>query len=63
MPGNLPDTPIAPPAHTPMPPTASDSEDDIKWLCHEGEAELAAFLMSKAIPIQAVSAETKPICK
>ena len=32
-------------------------------LCHEGGADLAAFLMSKAIPIQAVSAETKPICK
>ena len=31
MPGNLPGTPIAPPAHTPTPPTASDSEDDIEW--------------------------------
>ena len=61
MPGNLPGTPIAPPAHTPMPPTTSDSEDDIEWLCREGEADLAAFLMSKAIPIKAVSAETKPI--
>ena len=30
MPGNLPGTPIAPPAHTPTPPTASDSEDDVK---------------------------------
>ena len=63
MPGNLPSTPIAPPAHTPTPPTASDSEDDVERLCHEGGADLAAFLMSKAIPIQAVSAETKPIRK
>ena len=63
MPGNLPGTPVAPPAHTPTPPTASDSEDDVEWLCHEGGADLAAFLMSKAIPIQAVSAETKPICE
>ena len=63
MPGNLPGTPIAPPAHTPTPSTASDSKDYIKWLCHEGGAELAAFLMSKAIPIQAISAETKPIHK
>ena len=61
MPGHLPGTPIAPPAHTPMPPTTSDSKDDVEWLCHEGGADLAAFLMSKAIPIQAVSAETKPI--
>ena len=43
-----------------MPPIASDSEDDVEWLCHEGGANLAVFLMSKAIPIQAVSAETKP---
>ena len=63
MPGNLPGIPIAPPAHTPMPPTASDSENDIEQLCHEGGADLAAFLMSKAILIQAVSAETKPICE
>ena len=63
MPGNLPGTSIAPPAHTPMPPTASDSEDDVEWLCSEGGADLAAFLMSKAIPIKAVSAETKPIHK
>ena len=63
MPGNLPGTPVVPPAHTPIPPTTSDSEDDIEWLCHKGGAELAALLMSKAIPIQAVSAETKPICK
>ena len=63
MPGNLPSTPIVPPVHTPMPPTASDSEDDVEWLCCEGGAELAAFLMSKAIPIQAISAETKPICE
>ena len=63
MPGNLPSTPVAPPAHTPMPPTASDSKDDIEWLCCEGEADLAAFLMSKAIPIKVVSAETKPIHK
>ena len=63
MPGNLPGTPIAPPAHTPMPPTASDSEDDLEWLCCEGGVDLAAFLMSKAISIQAVSAETKPICE
>ena len=61
MPGNLPSTPIAPPAHTPTPPTTSDSENDIEWLCREWRADLAAFLMSKAIPIQAVSAETKPI--
>ena len=51
MPGNLPSTPIAPPAHTPTPPTTSDSKDDVEWLCHEGGADLAAFLMSKAIPI------------
>ena len=63
MPGNLPGTPIAPPAHTPTPPTTSDSEDDVEQLCCEGGVDLAAFLMSKAIPIQAVSAETKPICK
>ena len=63
MPGNLPGTPIAPPAHTPTPPTASNSEDDVEQLCREGGADLAAFLMSKAIPIQAVSAETKPICE
>ena len=63
MPGNLPSTPVAPPAHTPMPPTTSDSEDDVEQLCHEGGADLAAFLMSKAIPIKAVSAETKPIHK
>ena len=63
MPGNLPSTPIAPPAHTPIPPTASDSKDDVEQLCCEGGADLAAFLMSKAIPIQAISAETKPICK
>ena len=63
MPGNLPGTPVAPPAHTPTPPTTSDSEDDIEWLCHEGGADLVAFLMSKAIPIKAVSAETKPIHK
>ena len=61
MPGNLPGTPVAPPAHTPMPSTASDSEDDIEQLCHEGGADLAAFLMSKAISIWAVSAEIKPI--
>ena len=61
MPGNLPGTPIAPPAHTPMSPTAFDSKDNIEWLCHEGGADLAAFLMSKAIPMQAVSAEIKPI--
>ena len=61
MPGNLSSTPIAPPAHTPMPPTTSDSKDDIERLCCEGGADLAAFLMSKAIPIQAISAETKPI--
>ena len=36
MPGNLPGTPIAPPAHTPTPPTASDSEDDVEQLCCEG---------------------------
>ena len=63
MPGNLPSTPITPPAHTPMPPTTSDSKDDVERLCHEGGADLAAFLMSKAIPIKAVSAETKPICE
>ena len=51
MPGNLPDTPVAPPTYTPMPPIASDSEDDVEWLCHEGGANLAVFLMSKAIPI------------
>ena len=61
MPGNLPGTPVAPPAHTPIPPTASDSDEDVERLCHEGGADLAAFLMSKAIPIRAVSAETKPI--
>ena len=61
MPGNLPGTPVVPPAHTPMPPTTSDSKNDVEQLCHEGGADLAAFLMSKAIPIQAVSAETKPI--
>ena len=61
MPGNLPSTPIVPPAHTPIPPTTSDSEDDIEQLCNEGGAELVAFLISKAIPIQAVSAETKSI--
>ena len=63
MPGHLPGTPIAPPAYTPMPSTTSDSKDDVEWLIHEGGADLAAFLMSEAIPIQAVSAETKPICK
>ena len=63
MPGNLPSTPIAPPAHTSIPPTASDSKDDVEQLCCEGGADLAAFLMSKAIPIQDVSAETKPICE
>ena len=63
MPGNLPSTPVAPPAHTPMPPTASDSKDDVERLCCEGGADLAAFLISKAMPIQAVSAETKPIHK
>ena len=61
MPGNLPSTSIASPAHTPMSPTTSDSEDDVEQLCREGGADLAAFLVSKAIPIQAVSAETKPI--
>ena len=61
MPGNLPGTPVAPPAHTPTSPTTSDSEDDIEQLCHEGGVDLAAFLMSKAISIQAVSAEIKPI--
>ena len=54
---------VVPPAHTPMPLAASDSEDNVKWLCYEGGAELAAFLMLKAISIQAVSAGTKPICK
>ena len=63
MPGNLPGTPVASPTHTSMPPTASDSENDIEQLCCEGGADLATFLMSKAIPIQAVSAETKPIRK
>ena len=63
MPGNLPGTPVAPPAHTPMPLTTSDSEDDIECLCHEGGAEFATLLMSKAISIQAISAESKPICK
>ena len=63
LPGNLPGTPIVLPAHTPMPPTTSNSEDDVEWLCHEEGADLAAFLMSKAIPIQAISAETKPICE
>ena len=58
MPGNLPSTPVVPPAHIPMPPTTSDSKDDVEWLCHEGGADLAAFLTSKAIPIQAISAET-----
>ena len=49
MPGNLPSTPVAPPAHTPTPSTTSDSENDIEQLCYEGGAKLAAFLMSKAI--------------
>ena len=39
MPGNLPGTPVVPPAHTPMPPTTSDSEDDVEQLCHEGGAD------------------------
>ena len=30
MSGNLPSTPIAPPAHTPTPPTTSDSKDDVE---------------------------------
>ena len=46
-----------------MPPTTSDSKDDIEQLCCEGGVDLAAFLMLKAIPMQAVSAETKPICE
>ena len=59
MPGNFPDT-SAPPAPTPA-FTESDSEADVEWLCYEGGAGLAAFLMSKAIPHKADSAESKPL--
>ena len=59
MPGDFPNT-SAPPA--PIPASAeSDSEADVKQLCYEGGAGLAAFLMSKAISHKADSAESKPL--
>ena len=56
-------------SNTSMPPAListsaeSDSEADIEWLCHEEGAGLAAFLISKAIPHKADSAESKPLCE
>ena len=61
MPGNFSNT-SAPPAPTPA-FAESDSKADIKWLCHEGGAGLATFLMSKAIPHKADSTESKPLCE
>ena len=57
MPGDFPDTSALP---APIPAsTKFDSEADIKQLCHEGEAGLAAFFMSKTIPHKTDSAESK----
>ena len=61
MPGNFPNT-SALPAQI-LASTESDSEADVEWLCHEGGAGLATFLMSKAIPHKADSAESKPLCE
>ena len=36
-------------------------DTNIKQLCHKGEAALAAFFMSKAIPHKADSTESKPL--
>ena len=59
MPGKFPNTSTLP---GPIPFSAeSDSEADIKWLCCEGEAGLATFLMSKTIPHKVDSAESKPL--
>ena len=59
MPGDFPDTSVLP---APTPTSAeSDSEADVKWLCHKGGAGLAAFLMSKAISHKADSTESKPL--
>ena len=61
MPGNFPNTSLLP---APIPTSGeSDSEADVKQLCHEGEARLATFLMSKAIPYKADSTESKPFCE
>ena len=59
MPGDFPGT-SAPPAPIST-STESDSKADIEWLCCEGGAGLAAFLMSKAIPHKADSVESKPL--
>ena len=61
MPGNFSNT-SAPSAPTPA-FAESDSEADIKWLCHEGGAGLATFLMSKTISYKADSTESKPLCE
>ena len=61
MPGNFPNT-SAPPATIPA-SAESDSKADVEWLCHEGRAGLATFLMSRAIPHKADSAESKPLCE
>ena len=61
VPGHFSDTSVLPAT---IPASAeSDSKADVKQLCHEGGAGLAAFLMLKAIPHKADSAESKPLCE